>query len=144
MPTEFRRIVLTNDELLDAIALYNRAAKQKLPVGRFESCTVKDEQDLIVTLEICDISTDKRYNIDLKAAYIGASIIKWCQGQKIPIPRSAAKTVEAVGDNIALHLTINGKSDDLFDVAEGGGAESAEPAEASDGAEPEAAEPSEA
>lgn len=119
MATEFRRIVLTNDELMDAIALYNRAAKQKLPAGQFVSCTVKDGEDLMVSLEICDISTDKRYNIDLKAAYIGASIIKWCQGEKIPIPRDSDKSVEAVGDNIALHLTINGKSDDLFDVAEG-------------------------
>jgi len=119
MATEFRRIVLTNDELMDAIALYNRAAKQKLPAGQFLSCTVKDGQSLTVSLEICDISTDKRYNIDLKAAYIGASIIKWCQAEKIPIPRGADKSVQAVGDNVALHLTINGKSDELFDVADG-------------------------
>ncbi len=111
MATEFRRIVLTNDELMDAIALYNRAAKQKLPAGQFVSCTVKDGQDLTVCLEICDISTDKRHNIDLEAAYIGASIIKWCQSEKIPIPRAAEKSVKAVGDNIALHLTLNGKSD---------------------------------
>ena len=111
MATEFRRIVLTNDELMDAIALYNRAAKQKLPAGQFVSCTVKDGQDLTVSLEICDNSTDKRHNIDLKAAYIGASIIKWCQSEKIPIPRTAEKSVKAVGDNIALHLTLNSKSD---------------------------------
>jgi len=127
MATEFRRIVLTNDELMDAIALYNRAAKQKLPAGQFVSCTVKDGQDLMVSLEICDISTDKRYNIDLKAAYIGASIIKWCQNEKIPIPRSADKSVEAVGDNVALHLTVNGKSDELFDVAEGDSEATADP-----------------
>lgn len=119
MATEFRRIVLTNDELMDAIVLYNRAAKQRLPAGQFVSCTVKDGPELIVNLEIYDINTDKRYNIDLKAAYIGASIIKWCQGEKIPVPRIADKSVEAVGDNVALHLTINGKSDELFDVAEG-------------------------
>ncbi len=132
MATEFRQIVLTNDELMDAIALYNRAAKQKLPAGQFVSCTVKDGQALMVSLEICDISTDKRYNIDLKAAYIGASIIKWCKSEKIPIPRGADKSVEAVGDNIALHLTINGKSDELFDVADGSSEAAAEPTASED------------
>jgi hypothetical protein len=116
--TELRRIVFSNEEVIEAIKRYNDVARKKLPDGAIVSCSLSDAEGLIMTLEMFDYTIAKRYRIALKASFIGAALMKWCLDHKIPMSRVAEKTLEVVGNNLSIAMTINKRSDDLSEVPE--------------------------
>ena len=118
MATELRRIIFSNEEVIEAIKRYNDVARKKLPDGAIVSCHLNDADGLIMTLEMYDYMVAKRYRIALKASFIGAALMKWCLDNGIPMSRVAEKTLEVVGNNLSIAMTINKRSDDLTEVPE--------------------------
>ena len=105
MPTEMRRIVFTEEELKEAITLYNRVAAQKLPPGLVVGCDLKGNEKVEVVLSISDQSTGDTHSVTLGAAHLGACLIRFCIEKKVPLPRNWAKSLQVIGDSIALNLT---------------------------------------
>ena len=46
MPTEIRRLVFSNDELIEALHAYSKTSNEKIPDGKVRSCTVVDDRKI--------------------------------------------------------------------------------------------------
>ena len=119
MATELRRIVFANHEVIEAIMGYNELAKKKLPAASIVSCRLEGSEGAKVTLEMRDSVNEKHYRVALKTSFIGAALMKWCLEQEIPMARSAEKTLEVVGDNLSIAMTINLRADSLVEGSDG-------------------------
>ena len=119
MATELRRIVFANDEVIEAIKNYNEVAKKKLPAGAIVSCRINSGEADKVTLDMRESYSDKHYRVALKTSFIGAALMKWCLDNEIPMARSAEKTLEVVGDNLSISLTMNLRADGLVEGGDG-------------------------
>lgn len=118
MATELRRIVFANHEVIEAIRGYNDLAKKKLPAASVVSCRIDGADGTKVTLEMRNEASDKQYRVSLKTSFIGAALMKWCLVQEIPMARSAEKTLEVVGDNLSIAMTINLHADELVESSD--------------------------
>ncbi len=52
MPSEFRRVMFTNNELIEAIHDYNEISRDKLPPGVILTCTPVSQAEVAVRLEL--------------------------------------------------------------------------------------------
>lgn len=119
MATELRRIVFANDEVMEAIRSYNEVAKKKLPAGSIVACRINAGEAAKVTLEMRESLSDKHYRVALKTSFIGAALMKWCLEKAVPMARSAEKTLEVVGDNLSISMTMNLRADELVESGDG-------------------------
>lgn len=108
MPTELRKLVFSKQELEAAIIAHNRSAAEKLPSGPVTKCEVQKPDDVIkVALEVTDQRTGETHKIDLNSAYLAAALLRFCIEKKIPLPRDSSKSLQVVGDSLALNVTKN-------------------------------------
>ena len=54
----------------------------------------------------------KHHTITLEPAFIGAALVRYCIDLKIPLPRTAGKSLQVIGDRLALNLTIKASETD--------------------------------
>lgn len=106
MPSETRRLVFSNAELVQAISEYNQGAGKKLPAGTVTACKPIDRPELVVRLEILDQRRGEVLTVDLTPEVVGAALLRYCMSRKIPIPRHAEKSVQVQGDNIVLAIAL--------------------------------------
>ena len=118
MPTETRKIVFSNEELKKAIVLFSQRSAKRLPEGDLISCEVKSEDGITVRLRIRPWYSDGDKTIVLSSTYIGAALSNYCMECKIPIPRQATKSLQVIGDNIALQINIQMTERKIFEVLE--------------------------
>ena len=93
MPTEIRRLVFSNDELVEALRRYSETSDEKLPVGRVRACTVVDDRKTAVTLEIENRYTQEVYQVNLRHEFVGAALLRFCFDNGIPVPRDSEKSL---------------------------------------------------
>ncbi len=117
MPTEIRRIVFSSAETLSAIIEYNKLPQNnaKLPPGTIDSCRVKDGPDGVVHLDIRDADGRHRNHV-LGHATVGAALLRFCHAAKIPIPKRGQKSLQIVGDNLALYVEIQAQTRTLVET----------------------------
>lgn len=106
MPTEFRRIVFTSEELKEALTLYSRTANGPLPPGTVVGCDLKGSGGVQAVVAVSNPRTGELDRVELDAAQLGASLIKFCIEKKIPIPREGTKSIQIAGDDVALRITL--------------------------------------
>ena len=94
MATELRRVIFSNDEIIEAIKNYNEAAKKRLPDGSIVSCRIDAGDGLKLTPEMRDHAVSKLYRV-------------------------ADKTLEVVGDNLSISMTMNLRADELLEGGDG-------------------------
>lgn len=105
MPTETRRILFTNEELLNAIARHRRDDKQPLPQSRIRG--IKAERNgHAVNVAILLSAGDGHERLEIRPEEVAASLIKYCALQKIPLPRRAQKSIAVEGGQVELHLQL--------------------------------------
>jgi hypothetical protein len=103
-----RRVVFSTAETLNAIIDYNKLPQVtvKLPPGTINACVVKDGPDGIVRLDIRD-ADGKHHDHVLGHATVAAALLRYCSAAKIPLPKRGQKSLQVVGDNVALYVEIN-------------------------------------
>src|SRR5690349_16198772 len=110
MPTELRRIVFTNDELRHALAGQRVDGRPVIPFGQIQSARfIGDSRDELM-LRIYDHTTDKHHEAVLSSTLIAAALMSYCITQRVPLPRSARKSIAISGDNVALDLRTEGSN----------------------------------
>ena len=107
MPFEMRTIVFSREELVEAITNQAAVAGVKLPEGAIMLCTVAASPTLTVTLELVPKGQSSVETVTLQAEAIGAVLIHHCIAQKIPVPRQSERSLQAIGEAVAIHFTIN-------------------------------------
>ena len=116
MPTEIRKIVFSNEELKKAIVLFSHRSVNKLPEGDLISCEVTSIDGINVRIKIRPWYSEGEKIVVLSSTYIGAALSNYCMDCKIPIPRHAAKSLQIIGDNIALQINIEMAEKKIFEV----------------------------
>ena len=116
MPTELRRIVFSDDELREAIVIYNRKSRDKLPPGDILCCDISEDKEISVTLRVMDPVEAEAKTINLGTSYLGACLVYYCIHNKIPMPKSANKLLQVIGSNLALNVTKDAREQKLFEI----------------------------
>ena len=108
MITEFRRLVFSTDELCKAIKAFDHQKAPKLPEGEIDRITVAGEPEISVTAKMQSAGNgDDQTEIELDANYVAAAMLFYCSRCRIPVPKSAQKTLEIEGDSLALSFSLN-------------------------------------
>lgn len=110
MPAETRRIIFTKNELIEAIYEHNQIAKKKLPPGMIVSCEAVSEAQVAVRLELVDQKSGEAETAEISPEVICAALLRYCIRNRIPVPKSAAKSIQVSGENIALTIRMRGKA----------------------------------
>ncbi len=97
MPSEFRRVMFTNNELIEAIHDYNEISQDKLPPGIILTCTPVSEAEVAVRLELVDQRSDEMHVVELSPEVLGAALLRYCMKHRIPMPKSATKSIHIHG-----------------------------------------------
>jgi hypothetical protein len=116
VPTELRRVIFSNAELLQALSDYNKLPTHggKLPPGTVGSCVVRDDPEGIVHLDIRDVDGNHT-TVALPHAWVGAAMMRYCREIKIPLPKQSKKSLQVVGDNLTLCVEIHAGTQPLAD-----------------------------
>lgn len=94
MPTERRRIIFTNDEVVDAALCHCRNAGIPLPDADVERGSSVTGGDCSIVLKFAVSSPELTDEVDLDPSGMLAALIEFCRLQTIPLPKAAAKRLE--------------------------------------------------
>ena len=110
MPTEIRKVVFSEEEIVKAILSQNHHSRRKLPPGDIVKIKANGGSEPNLELTVFDPEAEKPKTINLGAPYLAAAMLRFCFENKIPIPRHADKSVEILGSSVALSISINANS----------------------------------
>lgn len=108
MPTEHRCIEFSRQEVLTAIAEYNKMASTKIPPGTLKHVTFRDDGGVVADMELYDVD-GKAFTHVLKEKHLAAALLSFCLREKIPMARRAEKSLLIMGDSLALNLVIRAR-----------------------------------
>ena len=113
MPAETRRVIFTKNELIEAIYDYNQIAEKKLPPGMVVSCVPVSEARVAVRLELFDQKSGATEVVEFSPEVTAAALLRYCIRNRIPIPKNATKSIQVLGEEIALIIggKISGRCD---------------------------------
>ncbi len=117
MPSEFRQVRFSNNELIEAPYEHNRVAQTKLPKGIIVSCTPVAEAKVAVRLELVGQASGETQRASLAPELLAAALLRYCTKQRIPMARDAAKSIQIHGDEAALNMRIGGRNKRLGQAA---------------------------
>ena len=107
MPTEMRKIVFSEEEIVKAVLTQNRHSVKKLPAGDIIQVTAKNTSEPLLELDIFDPTSEATKTIKLDTSYLAAAMLRFCIDHNIPVLRIADKSVQILGGSIALNISIN-------------------------------------
>ena len=111
MPTELRKIIFSQRELLEAFEQRPDnlpGNSEAVPPGAVRGVHVfqKFGGGVKVLLDIEDAKEGRLKRFNLNAEFISEILLHYCAGLNIPVARSAEKYLEVIGDNLALSQKI--------------------------------------
>ena len=118
MRSEFRRVLVTNNELIEAIHDYSEVSRDKLPPGIIPTCTPVSEAEVAVRLELVDQRSDETQVVELSPEVLGAALLRYCVRNRIPMPKSATKAIQIHGHEVSPNVEVEGR---LKRAADAGG-----------------------
>lgn len=99
MPDESREICFTTEEFISALIDYSRRTGREIWHGKIRKVTLTEGANPSATLHLRDLKP-----VACDASQIAAILIFYCIQRRIPIPRSATKSVRIEGNNVVLIL----------------------------------------
>ena len=114
MPTELRKIIFSEEEIVRAVLSQNRRSPKKLPPGDIVKVG-RSGSGANMDISIFDATVEQTKTVTLGASYLAAAMLGFCIDNKIPVPRVADKSVEVLGDSFALSISI-GRESEVFEA----------------------------
>ena len=105
-PSEMRRIVFTQDEVLVALSRYAVHPPDRAESSRFVSCRILRRPRLRVLAELVPHEGGPGEEIEVDTNDVAAALLRYCAASGVPIPMKADKELEVVGENLAINLRI--------------------------------------
>ncbi len=110
LPSEHRQIVFGKNELNAAIAAHRECHDDSIPEGRVTACSVDAHKRVAVLIAFLKDGEQKPSVVEVSASTVAAALISYCMEKGIPIPRQSHKTVQQLGDNIALVIRVGSQA----------------------------------
>lgn len=95
MPTERRRIIFADDEVVDAALSYCRATGIPVPDADVDGQSIATDTDCSLVLTFAVASPDQHDEVEMGSDSVLNALVSFCRMQSIPLPKSAAKRLEA-------------------------------------------------
>jgi hypothetical protein len=102
MPTERRRIIFSDDEVVDAALSYCRATGIAVPDAEIDERSVATDTDCSLVLTFAVASPDQRDEVEMGGDSVLNALVAFCRMQSIPLPKSAAKRLEAYDGAVSM------------------------------------------
>jgi len=111
MTSETRRITFSSEELVQALSRHRRDEKQPLPESRIRGTKVESGEGPVprVILLLDPAGGDGAVTMDFKPTEVAVALIKFCRLKRIPLPKSANKSLGVDRGQIALVLQLGGQ-----------------------------------
>ncbi|MEQ1889577.1 MAG: hypothetical protein ABL951_10420 [Alphaproteobacteria bacterium] len=106
MPTEVKSIIFSNEELMNAINLFESANIPKLSDGRILSVSINPDEKENICILFLNFNKDQERKILISIPNFGAILLNFCLKYKIPMARKATKKIKIVGDNVSLEFVL--------------------------------------
>lgn len=109
MPKEDRRIIFDYDEVYKALyALCVQKNMKKPPAGRVQSVTADDDDPATIILNLVNPGEnfDPESEVEYARDFLAAALMLACRGQRIPLPKTAQKSVMIKEDSVILRVQI--------------------------------------
>lgn len=113
MPSEFRQILFSNEELIEALYEFSQSTQTKLPPGKIVSCIPVVEDKVAVRLQLLDRASGETQAASLSSELVAAVLLRYCIKNSIPMPRAGTKAIQVHGDQISLDVRIEGRKTQL-------------------------------
>ncbi len=110
MPIEMRTLIFSRDELSEAITDHAAAAGAALPDGTTMFCSVRADPALQVTLKLVPDGRSTIETVILEAEAVGAALVHYCIERGIPVPQRSDRSLQAMGEAVAMHFSLNQSS----------------------------------
>lgn len=94
MPTERRRIIFSDDEIVSAALSHCRMAGIPVPDAEVEKQTISTDGDCRLLLTFAVSSPDQVDEVRLDANGVLTALIEYCRVHSIPLPKAASKRLE--------------------------------------------------
>jgi hypothetical protein len=112
MPTEYRRLTFSFDELIDALVSYDRHADQRLTCGTVVAARIDADESAYVGLDVRLHGATTTVSIPLSPEYVGASLIFFCLKAGIPVPRNAERFLACDSESVSICFFIGEHADE--------------------------------
>lgn len=109
MPREDRRITFSYDEVYKAIfALCVQREIRKPPAGIIMAVDINKADTSKVTIRLENpLTHDPVVFLDYGLDYLAAALMLYCRTCRIPLPKTAGKSVELANDGVVLRVQVN-------------------------------------
>jgi len=107
MPTETRTLTFSRGELADALREFGPRAGVTLPPGTIMYLSLSAGPEIEVTVKLVPDGSAGIESRVVGPVEIGACLIHYCIARRIPIPRQAARSLQVVGEAVAMQFAIN-------------------------------------
>jgi len=102
MIIDSRHIMFSAEAIREAVKTYRDLFPAKQPPGLVGPIVIRSSDPLILGVKVQAIGSTTYREVEMDENEIAAMLIVFCRKIKIPLPRTANKSFEVEGENIAL------------------------------------------
>lgn len=113
MPTERRRIIFSDGEVVDAALAYCRATGIPVPDAKVERQNIADSDACGLVLGFAVSSPELSDEVEIDGADMLAALIAFCRMQSIPLPKAAVKRLERHNGAVSMVFEMKRKRGSL-------------------------------
>lgn len=106
MPTEIRRLIFTDSEVMEALTTFISSDRTAIEPGRVVGLEIASKDPCALRCSIqgrSGLMNDQVFD----AVFLCAALISWCMKNKVPLARTAKKAVKmTTTGKVALDVTL--------------------------------------
>ncbi len=102
---ELRSIVVGEREIFEAVVGYRRRRREPLPAGEVRGFALADRPAVSARF-LLEGPAGERGELACRGEELASAVLEWLTGRCVPLPRSAAKNLFAVGRELTLVLEV--------------------------------------
>ena len=107
MVQEYRKIILSTDELIMALEIYRKIAPTFIPDGKVIRCSALEYGAVKIILESGEGEKKQQIPLTLQGADVLKPVIGFCIENKIMLPKAGRKSIEVQKGSVALRIELS-------------------------------------
>ncbi|MFY8092943.1 MAG: hypothetical protein ACOVN0_05600 [Niveispirillum sp.] len=102
MIVDSRHIMFSPEAIREALRSFRELFPTKQPPGLLGPIVIRSADPLVLGVKIQATGSSTYREVEMEESEVAAMLIVFCRKIKIPLPRTANKSIEVEGENIAL------------------------------------------
>ena len=107
MPRENRDIVFTDHEIKLALMQFSARKGLRFKVENITEFQKKTIEAISISMKVFDASVNKTGTVKYTNPEIAAALMGYCMTQKIPLPKSGKKSLQAKEEELYLNIRVD-------------------------------------